>query len=114
MRWLLGDFPGLSDSILFLEDDEGSNSKLFDRDLQSLIHQSDFSKVKGIVIGRFQKKSEVSDEQLIKIIKTKKELDNMPVVANANFGHTTPQFTFPMGSMVNLSVDGEKVKLTLV
>ncbi len=31
------------------------------------------------------------------IIETKKELIDIPVVINANFGHTTPIFTFPIG-----------------
>ena len=31
------------------------------------------------------------------IIESKRELDGLPVVANASFGHTTPQFTFPIG-----------------
>ena len=107
-------FPNLSDSILFIEDDEESNPRLFDRDLQSLIHQPNFSKVRGIVIGRFQKKSEVRNEQLTKIIKTKKELNDMPVVANVNFGHTTPQFTFPIGGKAKLRVDGDNVELSIV
>jgi len=106
--------PDLKDSILFIEDDYESNIKLFDRDLQSLIHQPNFSKVKGIVIGRFQKKSEVSDEQLIKIIKTKKELDNIPVIAGVDFGHTTPQITFPIGGGCKLSVDSEGVELKII
>jgi muramoyltetrapeptide carboxypeptidase LdcA involved in peptidoglycan recycling len=68
-------FPALSsNTILFLEDDELSNAVEFDRDLQSLIHQPGFEMVKGLVIGRFQKASKVSDENLIKIIKTKKRI----------------------------------------
>lgn len=106
--------PDLNDSILFIEDNKESNVGLFDRDLQSLIHQLDFSKVRGMVIGRFQKGSEVSDEQITKIIKTKKELDNIPVIANADFGHTTPQFTFPIGGRAKLSVDDNEVKLNIV
>ena len=66
-------FPDLKDSILFIEDDEESLRHHFDRDLQSLIHLSNFKKVKGIVIGRFQKASEMPNDILIKIIKNKKE-----------------------------------------
>lgn len=90
-------FPDVSDSILFLEDDAGSLPHFFDRDLQSLIHLPDFGKVKGLVIGRFQKESKMTDELLIKIIKTKKELDNIPVIANVDFGHSDPKITFPVG-----------------
>src|SRR3989344_7862970 len=73
-------FPDLSNSILFLEDDYETVPHTFDRDLQSLIHLPDFNKIRGLVIGRFQKKSNMTDELLKKIIKTKKELDNIPVI----------------------------------
>ncbi|MBU5483784.1 LD-carboxypeptidase [Clostridium sp. MSJ-11] len=101
--------PNLTNSILFIEDDLESNAETFDRDLQSLIHQPNFNKVKGILIGRFQKESNVSKEILIKIIKTKKELDDIPVVANLNFGHTDPRFTFPIGGTVKIHVQDRAV-----
>ncbi len=104
-------FPDIRDAILFLEDDALSNAEIFDRDLQSLIHQPNFKDVKGIVIGRFQKESKVTDEKLIKVIKTKKELDNIPVIANADFGHTTPHFTFPIGGKGSLKADDDGVEL---
>jgi len=97
-------FPDLTNSILFIEDDETSNPYLFDRDLQSLIHLPDFSKVKGIVIGRFQKNSGMTNNILAKIIKTKKELDNIPIIANVDFGHSDPKITFPIGGEVKLEV----------
>ena len=95
-------FPDLDGSVLFLEDDAGSLPYFFDRDLQSLIHMSDFKKVKGLVIGRFQKGSEITNELLRKIIKTKKELDNLPVVTNVDFGHTDPKITFPIGGVIRI------------
>ncbi|VVA43939.1 putative carboxypeptidase YocD [Candidatus Roizmanbacteria bacterium] len=97
-------FPDLRDSILFLEDDYETAPHTFDRDLQSLIHLPDFNKVRGLVIGRFQKKSNVTDNLLIKIIKTKKELDNIPVIANVDFGHSDPKITFPIGGEVKIVV----------
>jgi len=98
-------FPDLNGSILFLEDDYETVPHTFDRDLQSLIHLQNFNKVKGLVIGRFQKRSNMTDELLKKIIKTKKELNNIPVVANVDFGHTDPKITFPIGGTVKLIVD---------
>lgn len=95
-------FPDLTDSILFLEDDYETVPHTFDRDLQSLINLSDFKKVKGLVIGRFQKASKITDDLLIKIIKTKKELNNIPVIINVDFGHTDPKITFPVGGEVKI------------
>jgi len=107
-------FPDLKDSILFIEDDEESLPHAFDRDLQSLIHQPSFSGVKGIFIGRFQKTSEMPNDILIKIIKTKKELDDLPVIANIDFGHTDPKITFPVGGEVSLGVENGKIKLEIL
>ncbi len=103
-------FPDTSNAILFLEDDSESQLGHFDRDLQSLIHLPNFNKVRGIVVGRFQKASHVKNEHLIKAIKSKKELSHIPVLANVDFGHTDPTITFPIGGEVALVVsDGKSV-----
>ncbi len=106
--------PSLENAILFLEDDETSKIVDFDRNLQSLIHLPDFSGVKGIVIGRFQKASEVTNELIIKMIRTKRELIHIPVIANVDFGHTQSMITFPIGGMVNIVVKGTTVKIEVM
>jgi len=107
-------FPHFSeDTILFLEDDELTNSVIFDRCLQSLIHQPNFNKVKGIIIGRFQKASNINKELLFKVIETKK-LKNIPVVANVDFGHTSPIFTFPIGGNAKIDIQKEEVEIKIL
>jgi muramoyltetrapeptide carboxypeptidase LdcA involved in peptidoglycan recycling len=100
-------FPDLKDSILFIEDDEESQPHHFDRDLQSLIHLPSFEGVKGLVIGRFQNASNMTVEKLKQIIKTKKELNNIPVIANVDFGHTDPKVTLPIGGTVVLNTNAD-------
>jgi len=106
--------PNMEDSILLLEDDNESLPHHFDRELQSLIHQPGFSGVKGILIGRFQKGSKMTRSLLNKIISTKKELKNIPVIANLNFGHTTPNITLPIGGSVEMSSGKEEVKIRII
>lgn len=109
--------PSLKDVILFIEDDDATGDLFdveFDRNLQSVIHQPDFSAVKGIVIGRFQKNGKISKNKLIKIIKSKRELQNIPVIYGVDFGHTTPQITFPIGGTAKLSVKKEGVRLEII
>lgn len=106
-------FPDLKGSILFIEDDEMSNAVTFDRDLQSVIHQPGFENVKGIVIGRFQKVSQITNDLLIQIIKTKKELNDLPVIAGVDFGHTDPKITFPIGGEVILEAKDGNIKLVI-
>lgn len=94
--------PSLKNSILFVEDDNESKSQHFDRDIQSVLHLPDFEYVKALCIGRFQKSSEITKDKLVKIIKTKEELTNIPVIFGVNFGHTTPHITFPIGGKLSL------------
>jgi muramoyltetrapeptide carboxypeptidase LdcA involved in peptidoglycan recycling len=68
----------------------------------------------GITIGRFQKASRITPEKIIKIIKTKNELKNIPVIAGVDFGHTTPQITFPIGGRARLLVKKKNVKLEIL
>ena len=95
--------PDLENKILFLEDD-GLVGKAFlmefDRDLQSLLHT--IKKVQGIVIGRAEKNCEMTEDKWIKLIKNKIELNGIPVIANVDFGHTTPIFTFPIGGYAKI------------
>ena len=100
--------PDLTNAVLFLEDDELTSPSNFDRDLQSLIHQKNFDSVKGIVIGKFQLKSEVSETLLKKIIQSKQELASIPVLYNLNFGHTTPNICFPIGGFVKIDTKSRK------
>ncbi len=105
--------PSIKNSILFLEDDEETRPHTFDRDLQSLIHQPDFETVSGLVIGRFQKASKMTLQLLKKIIETKEELKGMPVISGADFGHTTPQITFPIGGTAKIAATNNSVHLEI-
>ncbi|MFZ2970688.1 MAG: S66 peptidase family protein [Minisyncoccia bacterium] len=106
--------PSLKDSLLFLEDDFEVNASTFDRDLYSIILQPGFEKVKGIAIGRFQKKSGITKDILSQIIKTKKELNNIPIIGNVDFGHTTPMITFPIGGVGEIEIKGGDSKISII
>ncbi len=96
------------DTILFIEDcyTSGGDAGAFDRHLQALMYQEDFKNVKALVIGRFQKASNVSRE-ILEFILNKPKLQNMPIIANVDFGHTTPLITFPIGG--HAKIDGDKI-----
>ena len=99
----------LSGSVLFLEDNDKENFRAFENQLQSLINQPNFGGVRGLVIGRFQRGSGMTRDLLTKIIRTKVELSSMPVIANLDFGHTTPTITFPIGGEAELLLGIEAI-----
>ena len=107
-------WPDLTDSILFIEDDSESHLDMFNRDLHSLSLNKQFAGVKGIVIGRFQPDSEVSLDELRKIIKNNKNLSEIPIVANVDFGHTSPRITFPIGGTGNIEANKNHVKIEII
>ncbi len=103
--------PSLNNTILFAEANYMSSLdwQEFTRDLQSVINLPDFKKVKALVIGRFENESKISINKIKEIIKTKPELSKIPVIANIDFGHNLPIFTFPVGSLA--TVDTSKKDL---
>jgi muramoyltetrapeptide carboxypeptidase LdcA involved in peptidoglycan recycling len=108
-------FPDLNNSVLFVEDDyvfEGDPYE-FDRNLQSLMHQPSFPGVLGIVIGRFQNGSKLPAKLLEKMIRAKKEISNIPIIVDVDFGHTDPKISFPIGGTVRMSVrrSGSKIEI---
>jgi len=110
-------FPDIKCNIIMIEEDCMLNEMSlieFDRNLQSIIECKGFSKVKGILIGRFQIGSKITNEKLIKVIRNKKELEHIPVIANINFGHTTPIATLPIGGKVSIRADGIHGQITVI
>ncbi|MBB6444578.1 S66 family peptidase [Bacillus benzoevorans] len=100
--------PSLKDTLLFIEEDSESHPQDFERKLQSLLQQSDAKEIKAILIGRFQKESNMTEQALRKIIATKRDIAHLPVIANVNYGHVHPMVTLPLGARaaVTAAADG--------
>jgi muramoyltetrapeptide carboxypeptidase len=99
--------PSLENSILFLErmaTSTSTNVEEFDRYLQSVIHAPEFLKVRGLVIGRFENSFGMTPEKLAYVF-SKPPLQSIPIIANADFGHTMPIFTFPIGGTCHLQAE---------
>ncbi len=101
-------FPDIANSILFLEDDFNNLPQNIDEHLQSLIIEKQFKHIKGIVFGRFQEQSKITREVLREMLATKSELKRIPIIANVDFGHTEPKFTFPFGGTVKIQASKHK------
>ena len=106
--------PKLKGAIIFIEDDDITDINLFNRDLQSLIHQPGFDDIQGIIIGRFQKKSNITNDKIIKMIHKRKELLKIAIVANMDFGHTFPMFTLPIGGIGKLEAINGSIHFEII
>lgn len=98
--------PSLDGALLMLEDDFQSGPVDFARDLTSLLQLPDAGGVRGLVIGRFQRASAMTRSLLEQIVAGQEVLAGLPVLANLDFGHTSPQATLPIGGQAELRVGG--------
>lgn len=105
--------PEIAGSILFFEDDSLSTPEIFDRDLQSLLHQKGADQLQGLILGRFTSESNINKAKLTSIILSKKELRNVPVIANVDFGHTEPRVTLPIGGKIKMSAYLGKIEISV-
>ena len=103
-------FPDIRNSILFLEHCAEHEVWTFNRNLQALCLHPDFKTVKAVVFGRFEPDNKMTKDLFMRIVGSKKELQNLPMIANVDFGHTTPIITFPIGGKCR--IDGTKIELT--
>jgi len=109
--------PDLKNKILFLEDDNivGDYFRYeFDRNLQSLTQTTGIDGVKGIVFGRFEDSCKMDINTIRKMISMKKQLKNIPIISNVDFGHEYPFVTLPIGGVVKIEANASKVSLELV
>lgn len=91
------------DIVLFIEEDSEDKDVGFDRHLQSLLHQSWIKQVRGVVVGRHERASGTTEEKLIAMLRSKRGLRDLPIIANVDFGHTTPLITFPIGGQARIN-----------
>ena len=106
--------PQMQNVILFLEDDNIMGdyfTQEFDRNLQSLL-QVKGSRIVGVVFGRFAEECHMTAEVITEIVKNKKQLKDVPIIFNADFGHVFPFFTFPIGSTARITANNGRVSIT--
>lgn len=100
--------------VLVIEDDYESQPHHFDRLLNSLLQYLEHAgtEVRGVVIGRFQRDSGITRELLQAIVDIPM-LRGLPIVANIDYGHTSPMITLPIGGEIDLHADGDNLSLRL-
>jgi muramoyltetrapeptide carboxypeptidase LdcA involved in peptidoglycan recycling len=99
--------PPLAGALLMVEDDDATDPATFARDLTSLLQLPDAGALAGLVVGRFQRASAVTRDLLEQILARQPALVGRPVLANADFGHTSPMMTWPVGGRGTLAVGPE-------
>lgn len=104
-----------TDFILALEDDGLLGDYTihgFSRSFESILQLPNVRKnLKGLLIGRFETASNVQHDDLVSVI-TAKQLGDIPVLSNIDFGHTRPMLTLPIGGTLSVEAnDSAHIKI---
>lgn len=99
--------PSLAGKILCIEDDEVDTYKSIDRNFESLLQQPGADLIVGIIIGRFQNGSQMNREKIKRLIALRPQLEKIPVIAELDFGHTSPVATLPLGGLVSIDTSAK-------
>ena len=102
-----------TDAILFLEDDDDESAATVQRMLWQLKQAGLLDKIKGLVFGRFQKKSEIGESVMKKIVENVLGVPKFPVVYGLDFGHTDPVLSLPNGNEVEILTKNNKIVILL-
>ncbi len=108
--------PDLSGAILFVESTGHGRASLMalDSDLRALGLARDFKPPAGLVIGRYAATARIDSDALRRIVAAIPWLAGIPILAHADFGHTTPRFTLPIGGRCRLEVAPDRQRLAFL
>jgi muramoyltetrapeptide carboxypeptidase len=105
--------PSLDGAVLLVEDDFESQAVHFARNLTSLLQLPAAAGIRGLLVGRFQRASQLTRPLLEEIVARQPVLAGLPVLANVDVGHTSPFATLPIGGEVLMSARPGELHLTL-
>lgn len=102
--------PSLQDAILCVEEDEVETPATMDRFFTQLRHIGAFSKIRGMLIGRFNSKVGFKKEDSLEdIVLATTEGYGFPILYNLDFSHTDPMITIPLGGKCDMEAEGKSI-----
>ena len=106
--------PDIRSKIIYIEENHLIDYKGVQKELHEILNHPDSRTIRGLIIGRFQKETGMSRELLTKMIKSKKELEGIPVIANVDISHTSPIVSLPYGGRIKMKAGAnDETKITV-
>lgn len=106
--------PDFSGAILFLEDEE-EGTAYTERRLFYLEQVGVLKNIRGVVFGRpYQFKVDSKERTLDDILLYFGKKYGIPVIADVDFGHTTPMVTLPLGVRVEINASKENPEISIL
>ncbi len=96
------------DSILFFEVSEDKLKPVYlECCLRNYAMQGILQEAKGIIFGKPYDNEYYEEYKrvILKVVRRELKLENLPIIFNVNFGHTSPMITMPYGAMAEIDCD---------
>ncbi len=105
-------WPEMAGAILLFETSEETPSPAWvDAVLQDYENMGVFAKIAGLLVGRPMGYSEEQKGQLRQVLLDRTKGYAFPVVADMDFGHTSPQLTLPIGCLAEVNSETRQISL---
>lgn len=96
-------WPDWKNTIFFFETSEEKPSPMtVDGILMDYQNMGVFEKIRGLIVGRPMYYSDEEKQLLREIVIERTQGYTFPIITGMDFGHTAPQFTIPLGCMVQI------------
>lgn len=96
--------------VLFLEECEGDPYMIIGRHLTALLQA--YPNPQAILLGRFPKETEMTEELLLAMLDKHPVLKTIPVLYDLDFAHTQPLFTLTIGGKCRIDTRTLSIHLT--
>lgn len=70
-----------------------------------------FEKINGLIVGRPMAYSAAEKQALREIILERTQAYSFPIITDMDFGHTSPQFTLPLGCMARIDSESKTLEI---
>lgn len=106
-------WPNLQDAILFIETSESKpKPRWVDAVLQDYDNMGVFKQITGLLVGLCSGYTEDQKEALRSILIERTRGYGFPIVTDMDFGHTSPQFTLPIGCQARIDSSEKRLIVT--
>ncbi len=102
-------WPEWQDAIMFFETSEGPPPpEAVDGILMDYENMGVLEKLKGLLVGRPMRYSDEQKQQLREVVLERTSQYTFPIIADMDFGHTSPQLTIPIGCRASIDVENQR------
>ena len=105
-------WPEWEEAILFFETSEGPPPpERVDAILMDYENMGVLQRLKGLIVGRPMRYTDEEKQQLREVVLERTSRYTFPIVTDMDFGHTSPQFTIPIGCRARIDAENQRFEV---